>query len=120
MTEPSKTVWSWVNQPEKRRPKADGVGRYSRPLSLRDQVVVTAFGQEVRRLRMKRDLSARDLAKIVGMSQPSIIHIETKCRVNVELRLMFDFAEALHVKPSHFLDVCEKAVLEAEQKHYET
>jgi len=117
MAEQSKTVWSWVYEPEHHRPQAAGRGRYSRPLAVRDQLVVQSFGQEVRRLREERELSASELAMIVGVSQPTIIKIETDCRANIELRLLWDFAEALGVQPAHFLNVCEKAVLAGARQH---
>lgn len=111
----TKPVWSWVHQPENRRPQADSPGRYSRPLSLRDQVIAEAFGNEVCRLREVRGLSARDLARLVSMSQPWITNIE-KGKGNVELRLIWDFADALGVTPDIFLRVCSKAVQDAKTK----
>lgn len=106
----SNTVWSWVGERESTRPSAKGRGRYSRPLAVRDQVIAEAFGKEVRRLRLQAKLSTRELAQKVGLSQPWIVNIETKHGVNIELRLMWDFAEAFGVNPSHFLLVCQGAV----------
>lgn len=103
-------VWSWVSQPEDRRPQAARPGRYSRPLSIRDKTIAKAFGQEVRRLRLlKKDMTTYALAKLVGMSQPAIVKIETGVAPNIELRLMWDFADVLGVDPKHFLKVCEEA-----------
>ena len=111
-------VWSWVTEPVTSRPEAVGPGRYSRPLSVRDQAISVAFGQEVRRLRLKAALSTRQLAQIVGLSQPWIVNIETKPRANIELRLMWDFAEALEVAPDHFLRVCEEAIAHSKSCHF--
>lgn len=102
-------VWSWVGQPVSARPKATGTGRYSRPLSKRDKVVALAFGAEIRRLRKVAQMSTRQLAELVGMSQPSIVYIETR-GANIEMRLMWDFAEALGVEPMHLAAVCDRAV----------
>lgn len=110
-----KPVWSWAHQPESQRPPATRPGRYSRPLSIRDQVIAEAFGKEVRRLRELRKLSALDLARRVGMSQPWVTKIENG-KGNVELRLIWDFADALGVSPSHFVRCCDKAVEEAKAK----
>lgn len=43
-------VWSWVDQPLESRPKPAGPGRYSRPWSIRETLVVRTVGAEVRRL----------------------------------------------------------------------
>lgn len=112
----AKQVWSWVGDQADDRPVATGPGRYSRPLAVRDQVIAQAFGQEVRRLRVKAKLSTRDLGQRVGLSQPWIVRIETKPDANIELRLMWDFAEALDVDVEHFLLVCTAAVAEAKSK----
>jgi DNA-binding XRE family transcriptional regulator len=109
-------IWSWVNQPENRRPEASGPGRYSRPLAVRDQVIAAAFGKEVKRLRLLAQMSTRELAGIVGMSQPSIVMLEKDKGANIELRLMWDFAEAFSVEPDHFMQVCQGAVQIAETK----
>ncbi len=107
-------VWSWVSQPEGARPKAARPGRYSRPLAVRYKAIAEAFGREVRRLRqLKNDMSTYALANLVGMSQPAVVKIETGEAPNIELRLMWDFAEALGVEPWHFLSNCEAAVKEA-------
>lgn len=111
-----KTIWSWVNQPENSRPEATGPGRYSRPLAVRDQVIAAAFGKEVRRLRLEAKMSTRELAGVVGVSQPSIIMLEKDQGANIELRLMWDFAEAFNVEPDHFVQVCETAVTAASNK----
>lgn len=105
-----KNVWSWVNQPENFRPEASGPGRYSRPLSVRDQVIAATFGQEVRRLRTLAKMSTRELGAIVGMSQPAIVKLENDHGANIELRLMWDFAEAFGVEPDHFLQVCKEEI----------
>lgn len=105
-----KNVWSWVNQPENFRPEAFGPGRYSRPLSVRDQLIAATFGQEVRRLRTLAKMSTRELGGIVGMSQPTIVKLENDHGANIEMRLMWDFAEAFGVDPDHFLRVCEEAI----------
>lgn len=102
-------VFSWVGQTEATRPSAEKAGRYSRPLSGRDKIVAAAFGDEVRRLRERAGLSTRQLASLVGMSQPAIVYIE-KHRANVELRLMWDFAEALGIEAAQFVAVCDRAV----------
>lgn len=102
-------VWSWVSQPKSARPGTKGSGRYSRPLSERDKLISRAFGQEVRRLRQAAKLSTYKLAELVGVSQPMIIYIETR-EVNLELRLMWDLAEALGVEPLHFAAICDRAV----------
>lgn len=111
-----KKIWSWVNQPENIRPVAAGPGRYSRPLAERDQVIAEAFGKEVRRLRLIAELSTRELAGIVSMSQPAIVKLEKGQGSNIELRLMWDFAEAFGVDPNHFTLVCQKAVKAAKLK----
>lgn len=68
----------------------------------------------MRRLRqLKNDMSTYALANLVGMSQPAIVKIETGEAPNIELRLIWDFAEALGVEPWHFLNNCEVAVKEA-------
>lgn len=102
-------VFSWVGQPEGMRPQAQKAGRYSRPLSGRDRIVAAAFGDEVRRLREKAKMSTRQLADLVGMSQPAIVYIENH-RANVEMRLMWDFAEALGIEAAQFVAVCDRAV----------
>ena len=108
-------VFSWVNQPESKRPAASGPGRYSRPLSERDKIVAAAFGDEVRRLRTAAGMSTRTLARLVGLSQPAIVYVE-KHRANVELRLIWDFAEALAVEPTQFIAICDRAVTLASLK----
>lgn len=113
----TKPVWSWAHQPENRRPPANRPGRYSRPLSIRDQVIAEAFGKEVCRLRELRKLSARDLARRVGMSQPWVTKIENG-KGNVELRLIWDFADALGVSPARFVRVCNEAVEAAKAKRF--
>lgn len=110
-------VWSWTNEPESRRPAAQRPGRYVRPLSIRDSVIAEAFGSEVKRLRELRKLSTRDLARRVSVSQPWITNIE-KGNGNVEVRLMWDFAEVLGVSPNRFLRVCSEAVKAAETKMF--
>lgn len=110
--------WSWVNEPDSRRPRAGGVGRYVRPLSERDHVVAQAFGAEVRRLREERDLSTRRLAEIVGMSQPAVTQIENGQRSNVDLRILWDFAEALSVSAAHFVSICEREVVTAKATRF--
>jgi ribosome-binding protein aMBF1 (putative translation factor) len=104
-----KPVWSWVDEPEHARPEAVRTGRYSRPLSIRDKIVVKAFGEEVRRLRLMRGYSTHELAKKLSMSQPNLLNLE-KGRGNVEIRLLWDFADALGVKPAAFLKVCDLAI----------
>lgn len=113
-----KKIWSWVNQPENIRPEATGPGRYSRPLSERDQVIAAAFGKEVRRLRLLAKMNTRELAGIVGMSQPAIVKLENDQGANIELRLMWDLAEAFGVEPDHFMLVCQKAVQAAKAKRF--
>jgi DNA-binding XRE family transcriptional regulator len=110
--------WSWVNEPDSRRPRADGAGRYVRPLAERDRIVASSFGAEVRRLRNQRELSARRLAEMVGISQPAVTQIENGRRANIELRLLWDFAEALGVSAAHFVSVCEQGVVTAETKRF--
>lgn len=102
-------VFSWVRQPQEKRPPAQRAGRYSRPLSGRDKIVAAAFGDEVRRLREKAGLSTYQLADVVATSQPTIVYIENH-RASVELRLMWDFAEAFGIEAAHFVAVCERAV----------
>jgi DNA-binding XRE family transcriptional regulator len=102
-------VFSWVGRPSSDRPAAKGAGRYSRPLSGRDKIIAAAFGDEVRRLRKKAGMSTQQLADLVGVSQPSIVYIE-KHRANVELRLIWDFAEALGVEAAQFVSVCDRAI----------
>lgn len=109
MSKGTLSVWSWVGQPAACRPLPKGVGGYKRPLSQRDQIIAKAFGAEVRRLRLAAKLSTRQLAELISLSQPMIIYIE-KCRVNIELRLMWDFAEAFGVEATHFTSVCDRAV----------
>jgi DNA-binding XRE family transcriptional regulator len=113
----AKPIWSWVGEKESERPIANGPGRYSRPLAVRDKVIAQAFGQEVRRLRIKAELSTRELGRIVGLSQPWIVRLETKPGANIELRLMWDFAEAFGVEVEHFLLVCHGAVAHARSSH---
>lgn len=113
----AKPIWSWVGKQEPDRPVANGPGRYSRPLAVRDQVIAQAFGQEVRRLRIKAELSTRELGRMVGLSQPWIVRLETKPGANIELRLMWNFAEALGVEVEHFLLVCHGAVVHASSSH---
>ncbi|GAB6849164.1 helix-turn-helix domain-containing protein [Paraburkholderia kururiensis] len=110
--------WSWVHEPEASRPVSKGVGRYTRPLAGRDQVVMTAFGAEVRKLRGEREFSTRHLAVILGMSQPAITQIETGRRANIDFRLVWDFAEALGVSAAHLVAVCERAVAVEELKRF--
>ena len=117
MEDRDSAIWTWVNVPADQRPTATGPGRYSRPLSVRDRAVAASFGQEIRRLRTRRDLSTYDLAMMVGMSQPSIVKIETDCRASIELRLLWDFADALGVKPAHLMRVCQRRI-EAEEAQY--
>lgn len=101
--------FSWVGRQQSDRPAAGRAGRYSRPLSGRDKIVSAAFGNEVRRLRLKSGWSTRQLADLVGMSQPSIVYIEQH-RANVELRLIWDFAEALGIEAAQFVAVCDRAI----------
>lgn len=77
---------------------------------------MAAFGAEVQRLRTERELSARELATMVNMSQPAITQIETGKRGNAGIRLLWDFAQALGVSASHFVSVCERAVVLEEAK----
>lgn len=112
--------WSWVHEPETSRPAAKGVGRYTRPLAGRDQVVMVAFGAEVRKLRCEREFSARQLATMLGMSQPAITQIETGKRANIDLRLVWDFAQALGVSAAHLVAVCEHAVAMEEARRIGT
>lgn len=109
-------VWTWVDQPEQQRPQATGPGRYSRPLAQRDLVIAAAFGKEVRRLRRLAKMSTRGLGLIVGMSQPAIVKLEKHDGANIELRLVWDFAQALDVTPDHFMEVVELAVQTAQRK----
>lgn len=104
-----KPVWSWAHQPESSRPAAKRPGRYVRPLSIRDSLVAVAFGREVCRLRELRGLSTAELGRRVSLSQPSVTNIENG-KGNIELRLVWDFADVLGVPPSHFLRVCNEAV----------
>lgn len=110
--------WSWVHEPETSRPRPNGVGRYVRPLSGRDRVVNAAFGIEVRKLRVERELSTRQLANVLGMSQPAVTQIENGKRANIDIRLLWDFAQALGVSAAHFIAVCDRAVLEIEIKQF--
>ena len=111
-------VWSWVNKPESLRPPTSGPGRYSRPLSARDDVIATALGQEVRRLRTQIGMSTRELGAILGMSQPSVSKLERNDGTNIELRLIWDLASAFDVPIGHFIDVCQRAVDSARAKHF--
>jgi hypothetical protein len=55
---------------------------------------------------------------MVGMSQPSIVKIETDSRANIELRLLWDFADALGVKPAHFMRACQRTVEEEKAQYF--
>lgn len=110
--------WSWVGQPASSRPTAERRGRYSRPLSIRDAVVAGALGREVRRLRLLREMSQAQLAKLIGVSQPAINQIERTRRASVHFRQLFDFAEALDVPPDHFMRVCMVASDDFERRLY--
>lgn len=105
-------LWSWVNKPESARPPAKGPGRYVRPLAVRDRVIVSAFGTEIRRLRLERGLSTYQLAERLSMRGPAVQRIESKRMVNIDLRLVWDFADALGVRPLHLIDVCIRAIEE--------
>lgn len=78
--------------------------------------MIAAFGKEVRRLRRLVKMSMRELALIVGMSQPAIAKLEKNDGANIELRLVWDFAQALNATPDHFMQVVELAVQTAQRK----
>lgn len=114
----NETVWTWVNKPKTLRPAADQAGRYSRPLSVRDDAIAVAIGSEVRRLRTQIAMSTRELADIIGMSQPAVVKLELNHGSNIEVRLLWDLAAAFDVAPRHLFDVCQVAVEAAREKHF--
>jgi DNA-binding XRE family transcriptional regulator len=114
MTEKKLHLWSWVNQPASLRKKAAGPGRYSRPPAIRDAMVAKAFGEELRRLREARNLTAAELGSMIGVSKPFILQLEASGRKNVALHQLFDLAEALGTSVRDIVAVCESAVAEYE------
>jgi transcriptional regulator with XRE-family HTH domain len=77
---------------------------------------MAAFGAEVRKLRRQSEFSTRQLALMLGMSQPAITQIETGKRANIDFRLVWDFAQALGVSAAHLVTVCERPVAVEEAK----
>lgn len=57
-------------------------------------IEVTAFGQEVRRLRQKRGLSLDQLAGIAGVSRLTVMHLE-QGRASTRLFTLEQVADAL-------------------------
>ena len=54
---------------------------------------------EVIRMRMMRNLTQTQLAKLVGTSQPAIARLESGNHTNVTLAFLYRVARALEVKP---------------------
>lgn len=103
-------LWSWVDAPADQRPAAKGRGRYSRPWSVRDTLVVKTVGSEVRRLRQQEGLTVYELAERLGVSQPYVTQIEMEAR-DIGMPMLFDLADIFHVAPEHFVQVAKAAAL---------
>lgn len=102
-------VWSWVDQPLESRPKPAGPGRYSRPWSIRETLVVRTVGAEVRRLRQAAAMSVYELAERLGISQPYVSMIENQERP-IDVTLLFDLADIFDVPPTHFVEIAAREI----------
>lgn len=63
-------------------------------MKIRDQAHIRAFGLHVKKLRMAKGLSQRDLAHIADISHQQIERVENG-KVNLTLSTMLALAEAL-------------------------
>jgi ribosome-binding protein aMBF1 (putative translation factor) len=86
----------------------------ARPWGFRDAAVAEAIGKEIRRVRLERGLSQYDLAAMVRVSQPQIIHYE-KGRESTSLAVLLDLEEALHLRRGYFFRIALEAVECAER-----
>jgi DNA-binding Xre family transcriptional regulator len=112
----SKKPWSWVLAPKDLLPPTNGIGRYVRPLSVRDELLTKAIGAEVRKLCQLNNETTRSLADKLNVSQAAIAKLQNG-KGNIEIRFLWDLAEALNVTPEHFTGVCT-SVLEEEKAKY--
>lgn len=62
------------------------------------------FGEKVKSLRKGRDMSAVELAKLSGLSQPFISDVESGRRANPTADTLEKLSKALRVAPSYFID----------------
>lgn len=62
------------------------------------------FGEKVKSLRKNRDMSAVELSKLSGLSQPFISDMEAGRRANPTADTLEKLSKALRVAPSYFID----------------
>jgi len=74
------------------------------PEGITREIVNSRIGAEIRRLRMARGITLRQLAKTIGISHPYLSDVE-KGRRAIRKRLPA-IAEALGVGVHHFVDAC--------------
>ena len=109
------TVWSWVDRPELvERLRSGRPGGFSRPWSVREQIIARAIGAEARRLRKVAGLSQDALGERLGITGPHVSYLEAGKRV-LSVTLLWDLADGFHEAASHFI-----AVAEAEVGRFET
>ena len=66
------------------------------------EILTTAFGRNIRRLREKKDLSLRQLAANCDLDNSKIAKIENG-RVNISLSTIRELARGLEIHPAQLL-----------------
>ena len=70
---------------------------------MKNELVLQAFGQHLRRLREARGWSQQALADVADVSKPTIYRLET-ARYSVTLDVLASLAQGLEISLSELLD----------------
>jgi hypothetical protein len=107
-------IWSWVDAPRRYRSKyltRSGPGNFRRALSVREQIIAVAIGQEILRLRAVHKMSQLALAARLCISQPLVSYFERGLRP-MSHSMLFDLADVFSLTAEHFVKIATRAVKE--------
>ncbi len=76
---------------------------------MKNEVVLLAFGQHLRRLRETKGWSQQALADVADVSKPTIYRIET-ARYSVTLDVLVSLAQALEIPLAELVSFAEPAL----------